>query len=91
MFKRDEIRFKAADQDKDGKLSKKGLFFRNLCIRNWLGQVWVEVYVGLCLEYAYFLHPEESPVMRDVVISVSYLTELVFEFRNIILKKFFFV
>lgn len=42
MFKRDEKRFKAADHDKDGKLTKK--------------------------EYTDFLHPEESPAMRDIVI-----------------------
>lgn len=43
MLERDKKKFKAADQDKDGKLSKK--------------------------EYTDFLHPEESPAMRDIVIN----------------------
>lgn len=43
MLERDKKKFKAADQDKDGKLNKK--------------------------EYADFLHPEDSPAMRDIVIN----------------------
>ena len=42
---RDKRRFKAADSDNDGQLSKQ--------------------------EFADFLHPEESPKMREIVIQVE--------------------
>lgn len=64
-MERDKKRFKAADQDGDNKLSKKGrklhIFYINfkLNIKNFIS------------EYADFLHPEESKAMRNIVIDVS--------------------
>lgn len=68
LMERDKKKFKAADIDADGKLSKlgKNYYFIYFCFI----YLFLIIY-GIYLEFADFLHPEESIQMRELVIEVK--------------------